>query len=307
MRGGVSRQSLSDAVSPPGRNREVVGRRRRIEGSGVPICGTAAGGKLKHAPLEREPQRHIHLAVEGGAAAATSPYGPTSRNVTLLVVSLSRHRRLSLIILLQALTGFLFGQSDENATVFRGVRVEVIASPATSDGVMPSGPARLCIRNSSTCFVPPTHDPPFGFSPSASAVQLSPKRKALLFTADASAGGSGVLTVLAVLELRNGRWLNLLPDVTITNQGEFKLWQESSVSAEALFATVDAVLGEGESHFSPHRFSISAYAFNSSTGHYDLRDRFVTEKKYPSLDDIDKIDVLNHEKAEVIRRLQRQR
>ena len=183
----------------------------------------------------------------------------------------------------------------------------MIAPGTTPDGIEPSGPAKLCLVHSPKCFTAPKNNPQFGFSPKAEIVQLSPTKQAILFSAVASAGGSGSLTMLAFLDVRNGDWADLLPHVAISNQGELAIWRESNVSNAALFVTADALWGEGETHFSKHRFEVSAYAFDSETQGYYLRDRYVTRKKYPSLDEVDKVVVLEYEKPEILQRLRQQR
>jgi hypothetical protein len=38
--------------------------------------------------------------------------------------------------------------------------------------------------------------------------------------------------------------------------------------------------GDGETHFSPHRYRIATYTLNTQSGRYALRDEFTTENKY---------------------------
>jgi hypothetical protein len=198
-------------------------------------------------------------------------------------------------------------QTTQGRLMFKGHAVEVIAADATPDGIEPSGPAKLCVVGTSRCFTAPKHDPQFGFSPKAEVVQINDTQQAVLFTAVASASGSGTLTLLVLLDLRNGNWVNLLPDEAITNQGEYKMWRESRVSTAALFVVADFVWGEGETHFAEHRFKVTTYTFGANTRSYYLRDRYVTSGKYSSLDDVDEVDVLSHEKSEIVRRLLRQK
>jgi len=90
----------------------------------------------------------------------------------------------------------------------------------------------------------------------------------------------------------------------VTEQGEYRFWGEPSVSDTALLVLADYVFGDGETHFSAHSFRIDSYVFSSEVRHYQLRDEYVTSKKYPSLDEVDSITVLEQEKPEVLRRLQ---
>ena len=208
------------------------------------------------------------------------------------------------LFLFPALTTLALAQpASQNRMVFKGQQIEVIAPGATPDGLEPSGPARLCLWRSPKCFSAPKNDPQFGFSPKAEIVRLSTTQQAVLFSAVASAGGSGTLTMLALLDLENGNWENLLPPVAITNQGQYIVWRERSVSNADLFVTADFIWGEGETHFSEHRFRVTTYAFNSDTQRYSLRDRYVTRNKHPSLDEVDEVNVLDGEKPEILHRL----
>ncbi|MFI5089065.1 MAG: hypothetical protein ACHP7P_03285 [Terriglobales bacterium] len=131
-------------------------------------------------------------------------------------------------LLVVVLASLLSAQKmTRSALVFKGQKVEITESGTTPDGVEPKGPAKICLVSSGTCFIPPNSEPQFGFSPEAKIVQLSPKQQVLLFTAVASASGSGSLTLLALLDIRNGSLENLLPDVRISEQGEYKIWNET--------------------------------------------------------------------------------
>src|SRR6266849_6466767 len=61
--------------------------------------------------------------------------------------------------------------------------------------------------------------------------------------------------------------------------------------------------GDGETHFSAHRFRISTYVFGHQLQNYTLQDEYITAKKYASFDQADKITVLQNEKSEILTRL----
>ena len=218
---------------------------------------------------------------------------------------------LAPVFLLAASTGVLLAQPPLPGLVFKGQRVTVTAAPATPDGVMPAGPAQVCLAPSGMCFTAPDNGTPFGFSPDATPVQLGANQQGLLFTAIASSSGSGSEKLIAVLEVRNGRLDNLAPGVKVSEQGEYKMWQEPSISKTALLVTADYVWGRAETHFSAHRFRISTYVLEpivaSDVQFYSLRDEFITSKRYPSLDEVVTVAVLGHEKVEVLARLHRQK
>jgi hypothetical protein len=186
--------------------------------------------------------------------------------------------------------------------------VEVTKGSVDEDGV-PTGSASVCLvsKASRECYTPPQHDPPFGLRAEANTVPLRKGFDALLFRADAWAGGSGILTTLALLVSREGRLVNLLPDVALTNQSEYRFWNEAAISDTALFVTADYVWGENESHFGRHRYRVTTYSFSKELQEYAIRDEYLTLKKYAGYDQAETITVLEPEKQEVLSRLRRQK
>jgi hypothetical protein len=129
---------------------------------------------------------------------------------------------------------------------------------------------------------------------------------AVLFTSESWAGGSGSLIAVAILVERAGKLVNLLPDVRVTNQSEYQIWNEPAISDTALVGTADYFWGEGEDHFGQHRSRISTYAFSKEVESYVLRDDYMTRRKYPGFDEAGTINVIAQEKSEIVSRLQRQ-
>ncbi len=192
-----------------------------------------------------------------------------------------------------------------SVTTFMGKNVEITESKLTPDGAEPEGPAVLCLvlKNERHCYTPPKNDPPYGLEPHASVVELKKGDKALLFMAQASASGSGWKWFLALLQPGTLGLRNLLPNVSISNQAEYRFWRDPAVSHALVFAKADYVWRKGETHFSRHYYEISTYLYDANLRKYSLRDRYLTRRRYPGLDETDKIDVLSHEKAKVISRL----
>jgi hypothetical protein len=73
---------------------------------------------------------------------------------------------------------------------------------------------------------------------------------------------------------------------TLTEQSEYR-WENG------ILITADAHMQEGETHFEPHHFEITAYRYAS--GNLQQVTRYVTRDKYPSFDEVDKIEVIVHE------------
>ena len=173
-----------------------------------------------------------------------------------------------------------------------------------ADG-FPTTPAQICFgaEIGEHCYTPPENDPPFGLDPKARLVNLDPGRQVVLFAAESSSGGSGSLTILALLDDHDGQVTNLLPKVALTNQSEYDLWRIPGISPMPILVTADFVWAQGETHFSPHRYRITAYAYDRQAGRYIERVNFTTQAIYPGLDNVDDINVLKPEKAEIVTRL----
>lgn len=210
------------------------------------------------------------------------------------------------IVLLLAVAANAAGQTAAPYRVLQG--------DTDADGV-PTTAARLCIGHGTTehCYVPPTPKitgttlPPFGLDAKARLVGTASGVSLIIFTAESSSGGSGSLTILALLDARDGRLQNLLPEVKVSNQSEYRFWNLPNVSAMPVLVTADFVwdFDKGETHFAHHRYRITSFVYDKQTGRYVQRDKFVTVKKYPGLDEVDELKVLEPEKAAIIARLKK--
>jgi len=98
---------------------------------------------------------------------------------------------------------------------------------------------------------------------------------------------------------------NLLPDVVVSNQGESRFWDEPTFSPYRLLTVADVVGDGDEVHFTEHLYKIRTYAYREDRGSFLLIDEYKTSKKYASLDETDKIDVLGPEHAVIRRRILR--
>jgi hypothetical protein len=213
------------------------------------------------------------------------------------------------IALLLLLMSSGVAQQQNWPKTFVGRRVMVTKPQVGGDGE-PLGPAVICLFDVSgqQCYTPPEHDVPFGLNPEATAVRLTNNIDGLLFTAEASAGGSGSSNILALLVPGQGaRLRNLFPSIVVSEQSEHQFIYRQVSSDMPIFAVADYLWSDGETHFSRHRFTISVYTYGKNVPYYQLRDQYVTAKKYPSLDEADAIVVIAHEKPEILARLARQK
>jgi hypothetical protein len=57
--------------------------------------------------------------------------------------------------------------------------------------------------------------------------------------------------------------------------------------------------GQQETHFARHHYSVRAFVFDATSGQYLKRVDYTTQKKYPGVDDVDSIHVLDPEKLAI--------
>jgi hypothetical protein len=214
-----------------------------------------------------------------------------------------KHSIIGIVLSLAVVTG---------ATGQNVAQYHVLQGETDPDGV-PTTAARLCIGRGTTehCYVPPTPKitgttlPPFGLDAKARPVEMASGGSLVLFTAESSSGGSGSLTVLALLDIRGGRLQDLLPEVKVTNQSEYRFWNLPNISVMPVLVTADYVWADGETHFAHHRYRITSFLYDKQTGRYLQRNQYVTGKKYPGLDAAEEIKVLEPERASILAKLQR--
>jgi len=200
----------------------------------------------------------------------------------------------------------------------------VLPGKADSDGCMPTTPARVCLgaTGEAHCYAPPNdkhgssekEEYTFGLEPKAKAVGRFNAQELTLFTAMFSGCGSGTLTHLSLLTVRDGQFANLLPKVELTEQSEYKFWSFPQVSSLPILVTADFIWDfdsmkksnySEETHFARHRYTISLYMFDSKSSQYVQAARYETTKKYPGLDDVDEIHVLDAERPAILAKLRR--
>jgi hypothetical protein len=213
---------------------------------------------------------------------------------------------LALAVLLQG--AVLVAQTDPQPAPIRlnGRTVTVTATETDSDGFFPKGPASVCLEGPplKQCY---THPGNFGVDPEVTVLELETGVTAMLFSA-ASGGVSGFRIHFALLLPGNGKELEDLfsSEVSVSNQSQHAFWSDPAVSNAKFFVTADYVWGPDESHYSPHRYIVSAYvqkhSSDAESSSYWLQDRYMTSRSY----DLDAgADVLAAEKTEILARLRR--
>jgi hypothetical protein len=187
------------------------------------------------------------------------------------------------------------GSRDHGLSEFMG-RAVTIAGPERADT-----PASVCLEGlqQRQCYTAPQA---FGIRPTVTAVQVEKDVPALLFSA-ASAGTSGWEVHFALLRSGLGGDLENLfePDLSVSNQSQHAFWSDPVISDAQIFVTADFIWGPNESHYSGHRYIISAYVLKEDFSYF-LEDRYMTARKYYLEEDA---NILASEKREIIARLGR--
>jgi hypothetical protein len=188
----------------------------------------------------------------------------------------------------------------------------ILPGEADKDGCNPTLPARICLGTVGTahCYTPPSDkDYIFGLEPKARTVGRLDGQELTLFTAMFSGCGSGTLTKFALLTIEKGELVNLLPEVELSNQSEYRFWSLPQISSLPVLVTADFIWDREamtksnytqETHFARHRYNVEAFVFDTKSGRYAQKVSYETRKKYPGLDDVDEIKVLNAEKPTIL-------
>ena len=186
---------------------------------------------------------------------------------------------------------------------------------AGSADCFPQTPARICLGAIGTehCYAPPSDkDFIFGLEPRAIPVGQLDGLELTLFTAMYSGCGSGTVTKFTLLTVRNGELVNLLPDVELSNQSDYKLWSLPEFSSLPVLVTADFIWDYAamqksnyleETHLASHRYRMNAYVYDVKSGKYLQRVHYDTSKKYSGLDDAEVIDVADAEKTAILAKL----
>jgi len=183
-----------------------------------------------------------------------------------------------------------------------------------SMGCDPKTPARICLGSGTAhCYAPEsTKVYTFGMEPKAVEVGQLDGWPLILFSAVFDGCGSGTLTDYSLLATRQGKFVNLLPRVELTNMSEYRLWSLPQVSKLPVLVTADFIWNfgnpkdpndHGETHYGAHRYRIDAYKFDPASGKYAKAVSYATSGKYPGVGDVDEINVLDKERPLIVVKL----
>ncbi len=122
-------------------------------------------------------------------------------------------------------------------------------------------------------------------------------RKGLIFTTRCFGNGSDWRDKITIwiYDVKKDRFVNIVPDeVSVTSQDEYAIVPVGIGGIESVLVTAHYRWGRDEIHFDRHFYRISIYAY-SPMGGFQLVGHYMTEKKYPSLEDTSVINVIGPE------------
>jgi len=129
----------------------------------------------------------------------------------------------------------------------------------------------------------------------------------ILFTPIFSGEGSGYTQLVALLvpDVKKGKFKNLLPQISITNLGEWQFIKFPLLSQWKVLVTADFILGERETHYSSHKYRICLYTYSQKEQKYRIFDKYETKERYDPLEgDVTPLaPVIEQEMGEIISRL----
>jgi hypothetical protein len=134
---------------------------------------------------------------------------------------------------------------------------------------------------------------------SVTRLMHAPAVSAVLAQAEMSYGGSGTSEQYALWSYRGSTdSFQPLATFSVSEQGEFLIVDEGRLAGCVM--TADYLLGPGETHFGRHRFEIAVHRLDPVTMAYTEVVRYVTQAKYPSLDE-GGVDVIRPEMPQTLR------
>jgi hypothetical protein len=206
------------------------------------------------------------------------------------------------------------GQTVSSTHIVEFPHFRLIPGNVDSDG-FPTAGAKLCLlKPANDCYQMPSNTGyssgsvvyTYGLDPRSERLSLKGGGSLVFFSAQFSGGGSGTLDSLAILRYESdGKIVNLLPFVGLTNQSDRAAWSFPAVSNFPILVTADFVWIEGETHFASHFYTVTAYLFGFKNDRYAKAFSYQTAKKYPGLDAVSQVRVLAPEREEIMRRLQK--
>ncbi|MGB6064551.1 MAG: hypothetical protein WBG50_07060 [Desulfomonilaceae bacterium] len=120
-------------------------------------------------------------------------------------------------------------------------------------------------------------------------------QEGVLFVPMFSGGGSGTLNLITlwVFSEQMKKFVNILPVITITNLGQYKILHDRQDQLDGTLVIADFIWKEGETHFDPHQYEINIYKYNQEHRLFEMVGSFVTKDTYPEVEG--EYDIVSHE------------
>jgi hypothetical protein len=124
-------------------------------------------------------------------------------------------------------------------------------------------------------------------------------REGVLFVSVSHGGGSGALSLITlwVFNEEPNKFVNILPVLTISNLGEYKILHDQGDRLDGTLILADFIWEEGEAHFDKHKYEIRVYRYNHQINLYEKVGSFVTDDKYPDTED--QYDIIRYEMKKI--------
>jgi hypothetical protein len=164
-------------------------------------------------------------------------------------------------------------------------------------------PSKLCFtgengKPAQACFEPiVTSDKGFWICQYVEELSLVPVSKDkdsgsdVLFVAYFLSGSPYVLRLITLwsYDEKRTRFVNILPEITISELGEFKLFPEEELTPGRTLIVANCMWGKDETRHDPHYYGIRIYQEYRMVKSFKMIAEYVTKEKYHALDDADKV------------------
>ena len=194
------------------------------------------------------------------------------------------------------------------SNAFAQTPFHLIPGSVDSTACQPLSPARICLGSTETdrCYTPPgSKENIFALDPAANQIGSVDGNPLIIFKADFSRCGNGLLSDYSLLTLRNGQWINLLPTIRLSDQSQHNLWNLPNISPQPILVTADFIwnMDRHETREGLHNYLIQAFVYDPAKGHYKEALRYTTSKRYPGTDLADAPGILAMEKPVLLKKL----
>ncbi len=133
-------------------------------------------------------------------------------------------------------------------------------------------------------------------------VKLQNNMQGILFVADNTYFDVGSISLITIWSYnkKEDKFENILITGKNSEQSEFQIIPAMKGIKGGLFVVAGFIWGKDESRYEKHHYRISIYRIDDSNK-YSWVGGYKTKKKYKSLDDVDKIEVIKYEQKNILK------